>query len=155
MLFTLKIPQLLKNCINTVWDFMSYYENLTLITPKYIGLNILADKENIKKNCSGQIIDYSIIPIIGIKIHWVTKITQVSNHHYFVDEQRFSRNAFWHHKHFIKEVTGAIKMTDILNYKVPIGFIGNIINTLFISHKIKEIFDYCFNKLEQIFNHEK
>ncbi|MBC7694887.1 MAG: SRPBCC family protein [Burkholderiales bacterium] len=155
MLFTLKTTQLLKSDIDTVWNFMSSPENLALITPKYMGFTILSDKEDIKKMYPGQIIHYYVTPVMGIKMNWVTEITHVSHHQFFVDEQRFGPYAFWHHKHFIKEVPGGIEMTDILHYKVPFGFIGNIVNTLFIRHKIKEIFDYRFNKLEQLFNHGK
>ena len=155
MLHTLKTTQVLKTDIDTVWDFMSSPENLALITPQYMGFTILSDKEDIKKMYPGQIIHYYVTPIMDIKMNWVTEITHVVHHKYFVDEQRFGPYAFWHHKHFIKEVPGGIEMTDILHYKVPFGFIGNIVNRLFISHKIKEIFDYRFNKLEELFNHGK
>ena len=155
MVHTLKTTQLLKSDIDTVWDFMSSPKNLALITPTYMGFTILSDKEDIKKMYPGQIIHYYVTPIIGIKMNWVTEITHVVHHNYFVDEQRFGPYAFWHHKHFIKEVPGGIEMTDILHYKVPFGFIGKIVNSLFISRKIKEIFDYRFNKLEELFNHGK
>ncbi len=155
MIHTLKTTQLLKSDIDTVWDFMSSPKNLALITPTYMGFTILSDKEDIKKMYPGQIIHYYVTPIIGIKMNWVTEITHVVHHNYFVDEQRFGPYAFWHHKHFIKEVPGGIEMTDILHYKVPFGFIGKIVNSLFISRKIKEIFDYRFNKLEELFNHGK
>lgn len=155
MAHTLRTIQLLKSNIDTVWDFMSSPENLALITPKYMGFKILSDKEDIKKMYPGQIIEYYVTPLMGIKMNWVTEITHVEHLHYFVDEQRFGPYAFWHHKHFLKVVPEGIEMIDILHYKVPYGFIGKILNTLFIRHKIKEIFDYRFNKLEEIFNHGK
>ena len=43
-------------------------------------------------------------------------------------------------------------MTDILHYKVPFGFLGKIVNSLFVKKKIKEIFDYRYHKLEELFN---
>ena len=155
MAHTLRTTQLLKTDIDTVWDFMSSPENLAKITPKYMGFTILSEKEDIKKMYPGQIIEYYVTPVMGIKMNWVTEITHVVHHHYFVDEQRFGPYAFWHHKHFIKEVPGGVEMSDILHYKVPFGFIGKIVNALFIRRKIKEIFDYRFNKLEQLFNHGK
>jgi ligand-binding SRPBCC domain-containing protein len=88
-------------------------------------------------------------------MNWVTEITHVTHHKYFVDEQRFGPYAFWHHKHFLREVSEGIEMTEILHYKFPLGFIGQIINTLFIQRKINEIFDYRFKTLEKVFNHAK
>ncbi len=152
---TLKTSQFLKSDIDTVWQFMSFPGNLALITPPYMGFKIISDKDDAKKMYPGQIIEYYVTPLLGIKIHWVTEITHVMHHEYFVDEQRYGPYAFWHHKHFLKEVAGGIEMTDILHYKVPFGFIGKIVNSLYIKHKIKEIFDYRSNKLEQLFNHGK
>jgi len=155
MLQTLKTSQFLKSDINTVWNFMSSPGNLALITPSYMGFHILSDKTDVEKMYPGQIIEYYVTPVLGIKLHWVTEITHVMHHRYFVDEQRFGPYAFWHHKHFLKEVEGGVEMIDILHYKVPFGFIGKIVNSLFIKNKIKEIFDYRFKKLEELFNHGK
>ena len=155
MLHTLETKQLLKSDIKTVWDFMSSPSNLALITPSYMGFTILSNKEDIKKMYPGQIIEYYVTPVMGIKMNWVTEITHVEHLKYFVDEQRFGPYSFWHHKHIIKEVPEGIEMTDILHYKIPFGFIGKIANALFIKHKINEIFNYRFNKLEELFNHGK
>jgi ligand-binding SRPBCC domain-containing protein len=155
MLSTLKTTQFLKSDMNNVWDFMSSPENLALITPSYMGFNIISDKTDVKKMYPGQIIEYYVTPIMGIKLNWVTEITHVENNKYFVDEQRFGPYSFWQHKHFVKEVPGGIEMTDVLHYKVPFGFIGRIVNALFIRKKINEIFNYRYNKLEELFNHGK
>ena len=141
--------------MNTVWRFMSSPENLALITPPYMGFKILSDKDDVQEMYPGQIIEYYVTPLLGLKMHWVTEITHVVHNTYFVDEQRFGPYAFWHHTHFLKEVPGGVHMTDILHYKVPFGVLGKIVNALFIKHKIKEIFDYRFNKLEELFNHGK
>jgi ligand-binding SRPBCC domain-containing protein len=155
MLHTLNTSQFLKSDMATVWKFMSSPSNLALITPSYMGFNILSDKEDVKNMYPGQIIEYYVTPLFGIKMHWVTEITHVVEHQYFVDEQRFGPYAFWHHKHFLQEVPGGIQMNDNLHYKIPAGFIGKILNEVFIKHKIKEIFDYRYNKLEEMFNHGK
>lgn len=152
MLHTLKTKQFLKSDLNTVWNFMSSPSNLARITPTYMGFQILSDESDIKKMYPGQLIEYYVTPVLGIKMHWVTEITHVQDRYYFVDEQRFGPYAFWHHKHFLKEVPGGVEMTDILHYKIPMGIIGKIVNQLFIKRKIKEIFDYRHERLEQLFN---
>lgn len=155
MLHTLKTSQFLKSDISSVWDFMSSPANLAVITPTYMGFKILSDQEDIKKMYPGQIIEYKVTPVLGIGMQWVTEITHVLHHQYFVDEQRFGPYSFWHHKHFLKEVPGGVEMTDVLHYKIPFGFIGSIVNSLYIRNKIKEIFDYRFQKLEKLFNDGK
>jgi ligand-binding SRPBCC domain-containing protein len=151
MLHTLQTKQFIKRDIQTVWDFMSSPENLEKITPTYMGFKILSDLNN-SKMYPGQIIEYYVTPVAGIKMHWVTEITHVKNLEFFVDEQRFGPYAFWHHKHFLKQVDGGVEMIDIVHYKAPFGIIGRIANTMFIEKKIKEIFDFRYKKLEEIFN---
>jgi ligand-binding SRPBCC domain-containing protein len=152
MLHSFKTRQFIKSDLSTVWNFMSSPSNLALITPQYMGFTILNDADTEGDMYAGQIIEYSVSPVLGIKLHWVTEITHVQDRTYFVDEQRRGPYSFWHHKHFLKEVPGGIEMTDIVHYQLPLGFIGRILNLLFVRKKLKEIFDYRFEKVNEIFN---
>ena len=100
---------------------------------------------------SGQIIAYTVKPLFGIPLHWVTEITHVVEPHYFVDEQRFGPYAFWHHKHFLRPILGGVEMEDVVHYKLPFGFVGDIADVLFVKNQLKQIFDYRFVKLEALF----
>ena len=42
-------------------------------------------------------------------------------------------------------------MEDIIHYKIPLGFIGEFLNYLFIKNQLNEIFEYRKNKLIEIF----
>lgn len=151
MLHTIHTRQFLKSDADTIWDFMSSPANLARITPPHMGFHILGRFSN-EKMFPGQIIEYYVSPVAGIRLHWVTEITHVKEGEYFVDEQRFGPYSFWHHKHFMKAVEGGIEMTDEVHYKVPLGFIGRLINALFIRKQLKKIFDYRYQKLEELFN---
>ena len=135
--------------INEAWEFLSNPNNLKTITPSYMGFNI-HENENTEMY-SGQIIKYTVSPILGIKINWVTEITHVKNLEYFVDEQRFGPYSFWHHKHFIKEIKGGVEMVDILDYALPFGILGRIFHPLIVRPKLDEIFNYRREKLIKIF----
>ncbi len=104
-----------------------------------------------KKAYPGQIIQYTVSPVFGMKIKWVTEITQVKRNSYFIDEQRFGPYSFWHHKHFIEEIDNGILMDDIIHYKIPFGFIGEILNKVYVQNKLNKIFKYRENKLNEIF----
>ena len=54
--------QLLPISVEKAWDFLSDPKNLKLITPKYMGFNIL-NEENTKMY-AGQIIQYIVTPSI-------------------------------------------------------------------------------------------
>lgn len=151
MLHTIQTKQVIKSDLNTVWEFISSPKNLAKITPEYMGFDILGNLGG-EKMYSGQIIEYYVKPIAGIKMHWVTEITHVKDKEYFVDEQRFGPYTLWHHKHFLKEVPGGIEMVDIVHYKIPFGIFGKLANILFIKKQLKTIFDFRFQKMEQLFN---
>ena len=152
-IFKLKYSQKLPMNLNEAWDFLSSPNNLELITPKSMDFNIIDwDK---KKAYPGQIIQYTVRPILGIKINWVTEITQVRDKEFFVDEQRFGPYTFWHHKHFIKEIEGGVIMEDVIHYKPPFGLIGVLLNFLFINSKLNSIFKHRELELIKTFGNFK
>ena len=131
------------------WEFLSSPKNLKKITPDYMGFDILSGAD--RPMYAGQIIQYIVTPVLGIKTKWVTEITHVVDGEYFVDEQRFGPYALWHHKHFIKEIDGGVEMEDIIDYKVPMGILGQMVNPILVRPKLEEIFKYRTQKLEELF----
>lgn len=151
MLHSFQTSQLIKSDLNTVWDFMSSPKNLATITPDYMGFQILNDLHG-DLMYPGQIIEYNVSPILGVKLHWVTEITHVKDKAYFVDEQRFGPYTFWHHKHFLKETSQGIEMNDLVHYKLPFGILGKIANELFVKKQLNEVFEYRYKKVNELFN---
>ena len=152
-IFKLKYSQKLPINLNEAWDFLSSPNNLELITPKSMDFNITDwDK---KKAYPGQIIQYTVKPLLGIKIKWVTEITQIRDKEFFIDEQRFGPYTFWHHKHFIKEIEGGVIMEDVIHYKPPFGIIGVLLNFLFINSKLNTIFKHRELELIKTFGNFK
>ena len=131
------------------WNFLSDPKNLKVITPDYMGFHILSGAD--RPMFAGQIIQYIVTPVLGIKTKWVTEITHVIAGEYFVDEQRFGPYSLWHHKHFIKEIDGGVEMEDIIDYKIPMGILGQLVHPILVKPKLKEIFDYRTKKLEELF----
>lgn len=132
------------------WSFFSNPKNLQIITPKSMGFEV-TDYDD-KLMYTGQIIQYKITPLLGIKLNWMTEITVVKENSYFIDEQRFGPYTLWHHKHFFEATTNGTQMTDIVHYALPLGFIGRIMNALVVRNELKTIFEYRHKKVEEIFN---
>lgn len=114
-----------------------------------MGFDILSGAD--RPMYPGQIIQYIVTPIFGIKTKWVTEITHVKEGLYFVDEQRFGPYSLWHHKHFFKEVGDGVEMEDIIHYKVPFGFFGQLLHPILVKPKLDEIFNYRKEKLKALF----
>lgn len=148
-IYQLKTKQRLPISVQEAWDFLSDPKNLKTITPYYMGFKIISGAE--KKMYPGQLIQYLVTPVAGIKTKWVTEITHVVPNQYFVDEQRFGPYALWHHKHFIQEIEGGVEMEDIIDYKIPFGILGRVANRILVKPKLREIFNYRREKLTEMF----
>jgi ligand-binding SRPBCC domain-containing protein len=138
-----KIPATMQE----VWNFISSPRNLKKITPQSMGFEITNEPIG-DVMYPGMIIAYKVSPILNIKMDWVTEITHVKEMEYFVDEQRVGPYRIWHHQHKISPIDNGVLMEDIVSYKPPMGFLGDIANSLFIKSKLKEIFDYRFIAVE-------
>jgi len=152
-IYTLHTKQNLPISLQEAWDFLSSPKNLKTITPDYMGFNILSGAE--KPMFPGQIIQYIVTPVLGIPTKWVTEITHVQYKKYFVDEQRFGPYSLWHHKHFLKEIPGGVEMEDIVDYKIPMGILGQLVHPILVKPKLNEIFNYRQKKLIELFGEYK
>ncbi|WP_299681197.1 SRPBCC family protein [uncultured Tenacibaculum sp.] len=148
-IYRLQKKQNLPITVEKAWEFLSDPKNLKAITPDYMGFNILSGAD--RPMYPGQIIQYIVTPVLGIKTKWVTEITHVQHQEYFVDEQRFGPYALWHHKHFIKEIDGGVEMEDIIDYKIPLGILGQMVHPFLVKPKLEEIFSYRQTKLIELF----
>ena len=149
-IYSLKRIQKIPAGINDVWPFFSSAENLNIITPKNMGFKIIS-KTGEDKIYAGQLIEYTVSPLFNIPLYWMTEITHVQEKVYFADEQRFGPYSFWHHQHHFKTIENGIEMTDIVHYKIPFWFIGDIANALIVQRKLKQIFDFRYKAIGQRF----
>ena len=135
--------------MEVAWDFFSRPQNLKEITPSNLGFKILS-KHHGDRMYPGQIIEYKVSPLLGIPLYWMTEITQVADKQFFIDEQRYGPYSLWHHQHHFKEIPGGIEMTDIVHYKVPFWFLGDIANTILVKSELRKIFSFRFKKAEEV-----
>jgi ligand-binding SRPBCC domain-containing protein len=149
-LYQLKTSQKLPISLETAWKFFSNPANLSKITPEWLNFEVRTVLP--EKMYAGMIIIYFVRPLLNIPQSWITEITHVKEPNYFVDEQRFGPYKLWHHQHiFLAQENGGVIMEDIVSYVVPFGFIGRIINSLIISKKINDIFNYRKEVLVKMF----
>ncbi|MAZ58210.1 MAG: hypothetical protein CMP56_02205 [Flavobacteriales bacterium] len=151
MIHQIRQEQFINAKIEDVWDFVTSPSNLKKITPEYMNFVIKSKNPN-EKIYPGMIICYKVSPILKIPTTWVTEITHVKKNEFFVDEQRIGPYKIWHHEHLFREEKNGVMMIDIISYKLPFGIIGRLINYLFIKKKLNNIFNYRYEKMNELFN---
>lgn len=149
-IYRLKTVQKIPVTLREAWSFFSNPSNLASITPQALDFKIISAFHG-ERMYPGQIIEYKVKPIAGIPVYWMTEITHVEAEKFFVDEQRFGPYALWHHQHHFSEIPGGVEMTDIVHYKIPFGFLGDIAQWLFIGRQLHQIFEFRKQAVEEKF----
>ncbi len=149
--YTLKRVQRLPIPLEQAWEFFSSPLNLRHITPAYMGFEVTSDPALLQKMYAGQIITYTVKPLLGIPLFWMTEITHVEAGKFFVDEQRVGPYALWHHQHHFRPIPGGVEMLDLVHYRLPLGWLGDLANRLFVRRQLNGIFDFRKKVLEERF----
>jgi len=148
--------------LTKAWDFFSSPANLPHLTPKEMDFRIIS-RFPAARVYAGQLIEYRLRPLPGLRVYWMTEITHVvapdgsgepvgmAADAYFVDEQRRGPYSLWHHQHHFKEVAGGIEMADIVHYQLPLGFLGDWVDSLLVKGQLEGIFRYRFQQVETFF----
>lgn len=154
MIHQLRTTQQLNCNLDTAWEFFSSPHNLSKITPKEMKFNVLTNLSE-EPIYEGMIIDYKVVPLMGIPVKWRTKIIQINPKVSFTDFQEKGPYKLWNHFHeFIPNEKGVL-MKDTVDYELPFGILGNIAHSLLVKQKVQSIFDYRYAILEELFNQKK
>ncbi|MFP4846109.1 SRPBCC family protein [Winogradskyella sp. PE311] len=148
-IYSLHKKQKLPITLDIAWNFLCNPANLSKLTPPEMNMKIISGSD--RPMYAGQVLQYGVTPLPGFKTKWVSEITQLEIKRYFVDVQLYGPYAFWHHKHFIHEIDGGVEMEDIIDYKVPLGLLGQLIHPIIVKPKLDSIFEYRKEQLESIF----
>ena len=148
--YHLRRTQFLPIDLKTAWDFFSSPKNLAVITPARMNFKILSisGEEKLHK---GQIIKYKVSVLPYVRLGWTTEITNAEYPTHFTDEQRKGPYQIWKHDHYFKEVNGGVEMTDELEYAIPFGLLGRLVNAILVGKEVTDLFDYRFKILETYF----
>lgn len=147
-IYTLTSEQILPISLEKAWNFFTLPTNLDKITPKEMEFRITNNPPN--KTYKGQIITYKIGILPGISSNWITEITHLEDQKFFVDEQRFGPYAMWHHEHHFEKISeDQVLMKDIVNFKLPLGFLGDLLAGKLVTDKVKFIFQSRYTILEK------
>jgi ligand-binding SRPBCC domain-containing protein len=132
-----------------VWEYFCDPRNLNEMTPPSMNFEIISLPPG--RMTAGQLIEYRVEFIRGLRSPWLTEIAHVREGGYFVDEQRLGPYRFWYHEHTFKPAPGGTQMTDLVTYDIGFGPLGDFLNAIWIAGRLKGIFDFRIKKIQEIF----
>lgn len=147
----LEREQWLPRPLERVFPFFERPENLALITPPWLGFELLCPSP--VPMAEGRLIDYRI-EIKGIPVRWRSLISTYEPPHRFVDEQVMGPYAYWYHLHRFEPHGHRTRILDRVRYELPrwlVGPAGRAVHGGFVRPALEEIFDYRAQVFERLY----
>ncbi len=146
----LERSQVLPLTLEQAWAFFSSPRNLVRITPPNMGF-VIHEPFDDSPTHTGQRITYTVRPLLGFAVEWVTRIEDVNAPHRFVDTQEKGPYKLWHHTHTFMVTANGVQMHDRVVYELPFGPLGELAHALLVKRKLKAIFEFRRTTLERLF----
>ena len=144
---SLERTQLIRRPLDEVFHFFSDAGNLEAITPGFLNFRILTPRPIVMQ--PGTLIDYQI-RLLGIPLNWRTQIETWEPPLHFSDVQLKGPYKLWHHTHEFVAIPEGTLMTDRVRYQMPAGPLGRVVHALWTKRTLEAIFDYRFQKIEEL-----
>ncbi len=136
--------------IEDVFPFFADARNLETLTPSWLHFEILTPGQ-IEMHV-GTIIQYAL-RVHGLPVNWTTAITQWNPPYGFVDTQLSGPYVLWHHRHTFESLGTATRMVDEVQYRLPCGWLGDLIHLAIVRRDLTNIFEYRSQVVRDLFAH--
>ena len=103
---------------------------------------------------STMAVSFRPVPFLPLRLRWEVHITEFANNEFFCDRQEHGPFRFWRHCHRTRGetrdgVAGTV-VTDELEYELPMGLLGDIVDALAVRGQIESLFAYRQRKLPEL-----
>jgi ligand-binding SRPBCC domain-containing protein len=144
---TLHRQQWVPRPLETVFDFFEHPENLTLITPPWLGLRLRTPGPLTMR--AGLVIDYHV-RALGWTTRWRSLIAEYDPPYGFRDVQVIGPYRRWDHRHRFRREEGGTAIEDLVVYEPPLGPLGGLLDVLVIRRQLAAIFEYRRRRIEAL-----
>jgi ligand-binding SRPBCC domain-containing protein len=132
--------QVVPGTLEHVFAFFERAENLHAITPPRQRFEILTPLPISMR--VGARIEYRL-RAFGLRLRWMTEITEYDPPHGFVDVQLRGPYAHWTHRHAFERIDGErVRMTDCVDYALPLWPLSALGGAQLVARELDSIFDY-------------
>jgi ligand-binding SRPBCC domain-containing protein len=130
-----------------VFPFFADARNLEAITPPWLRFRILDLPDRID---AGTEILYRL-RWHGVPMRWKTIITVWRPGLEFVDIQKIGPYVMWQHTHLFRPEGEGTRIIDEIEYRLPMGPVGNLIRRWIVAPDLERIFDYRAARIAEQF----
>lgn len=99
-------------------------------------------------------ISFKPFPFAPFRVPWDAEITAFSWNDHFCDVQHRGPFAYWHHCHHIsldrRDAMEGTKVSDRVDYELPLGPLGDLANRLVMGRQFRAIFEYRHRRTAEL-----
>jgi ligand-binding SRPBCC domain-containing protein len=121
-----------------MWAFHSSVEALKVLTPPGQTVQIVGE--------TVEVVDGAVhelkVKKFGLTLTWIADISDVEPPSKFVDTARKSPFQFWRHTHEFLQTDEGTLLRDTVDYQMPFGFLGRIVNSILIEADVRKMFKF-------------
>ena len=144
-LHTLNREQLVPTSLEQTFAFFADPKNLNAITPQWLQFRILSSPTELSQGC---LIHYRL-RWHGAPLEWIAEIQNWRPPEEFEDVQLRGPYLLWHHRHEFQPVAGGTLVRDTVQYSLPFGAIGELVNKTMVRKDLERIFDYRVRQIAE------
>jgi ligand-binding SRPBCC domain-containing protein len=130
-----------------VFAFFADARNLEAITPRFLRFRILPPVPSTLE--AGSRIDYRL-SLFGVPFRWRTRIAAWEPGFRFVDVQERGPYALWQHTHTFVDVEGGTRVSDQVEYRLPLGAIGEVAHPILVRRTLARVFDHRRDRVAEL-----
>jgi ligand-binding SRPBCC domain-containing protein len=131
--------QLVPRPQDEVFGFFSEAANLELITPPWLGFNLLSAEPAVMRR--ETLIEYRL-HLHRLPLRWVSRIALWEPQRAFVDVQVRGPYRVWRHRHEFEPLGDGTVVRDRVDYALPLGGLGELACVAFVERDLARIFDF-------------
>lgn len=144
--FTLERSQVVPRPVEEAFAFFSEPGNLEAITPPWLRFRIVSAPLRLEAD---SLLRYRL-RLFGVPVRWLTRIAAWHPPRGFTDVQLRGPYPLWEHAHRFTPVDGGTEIFDVVRYRVPGGPLAHLVNRVFVSRWLRDIFDYRRDRLAEL-----
>jgi len=146
--WTLHRQQWVPRPLEMVFESFEHPENLTLITPPWLGLRLRTPGSLTMR--AGLVIDYHV-RVLGWTTRWQSLVAEYAPPYSFRDVQVIGPYRRWDHCHRFRREEGGTAIEDLVVYEPPLGPLGGLLDVLVIRRQLAAIFKYRRQRIDALF----
>src|SRR5437870_2454041 len=129
---------------------------LNIVPPPGVnpGTDTVTDRQPLAGAGSEIVTSFRILPFLPFRAQWIALITEFEWNHHFADMQKKGPFKRFHHRHeFATQNQNAVSGTivrDVIEYQIGLGFLGALLQRLFVSRQLRRTFEYRQKALQKL-----